>query len=130
MRLSTPPRLSANLITLRFSKNVRASAPPPLRQNVTIPPKPFICFFASSCCGWEASPSQIFQKKKNTLTLLKLERTRIDNALYFGMLDKPIGNFNCVFLMFTHANVKGLHSSRCQEAIEGTWNGSNRFCTS
>ena len=55
-RLSTPPSDSAQANSSVRSMKRRAAGRPPFNQMLTMPPKPCICFFASSCCGCEASP--------------------------------------------------------------------------
>jgi hypothetical protein len=56
IRLSTPPKLSASENN-RVRSSIRfVSANPAFNSTVTMPPKPFICRRASSCCGWLSSP--------------------------------------------------------------------------
>ena len=42
--------------TLSVVRNVLAFSTFPLMKKDTIPPKPFICFLANSCCGWDCRP--------------------------------------------------------------------------
>jgi hypothetical protein len=56
MRLSTPPSDSAQANTFTAFRNFRAAGRPPWISKVSMPPKPFICFRASACCGWLARP--------------------------------------------------------------------------
>ena len=53
--VSTPPRLSASVQRRTDSNTVRAFSSDPT-SKATIPPKPFCCRFASSCCLCESDP--------------------------------------------------------------------------
>ena len=47
-KLSTPPRDSAKVKTLQFFRNLEAFSLLPLTLKLIIPPKPLICFLATS----------------------------------------------------------------------------------
>ncbi len=53
---STPPSDSAQAKIFTVLRKRRAASSPPLMSKVIMPPKPFICFFASACCGWVGRP--------------------------------------------------------------------------
>src|SRR2546423_152257 len=55
IRLSTPPSDSASEKTRTFPRVFAAFSLLPMRMEI-IPPNPFICLLASSCCGCDASP--------------------------------------------------------------------------